>query len=90
MQKFIYHVASREQFERAVAELDAAIPSLEDFQIVVRMHQITATVGDRHTGVHLPSSFKRYPIQLYWFGRELRVIAAEAVRERALPLAAGE
>src|SRR5262245_40145144 len=74
--KNLYHTTSREQFERAVAELDAAIPSLQDHQIIVRMHQIAATVGDGHTGVHLPPNFKRYPVVLYWFGRELRVVAA--------------
>jgi hypothetical protein len=74
--KNLYHATSREQFERAVAELDAAIPSLQYHQIIVRMHQIAATVGDGHTGVNLPPYFKRYPIRLYWFGRELRVIAA--------------
>ena len=56
--KNLYHATSREQFERAVADLDAAIPSLQDHQIVVRLHQITATVGDGHTGVHMSPSFK--------------------------------
>src|SRR5215510_13208020 len=74
--KNLYHATSREQFERAVAELDGAIPSLQDHQIIVRLQQIAATVGDGHTGVHIPPYFKRYPIGLYWFGRELRVIAA--------------
>src|SRR6185436_8595870 len=49
--KNLYHATSREQFERAVAELDTAIPSLQDHQIIVRLHQIAATVGDGHTGV---------------------------------------
>ena len=74
--KNLYHATSREQFERAVTELDAAIPSLQDHQIIVRLHQIAATVGDGHTGVHMSPSFKRYPIALYWFGHQLRVIAA--------------
>lgn len=74
--KNLYHAISREQFERAVAELDAAIPSLQDHQIIVRMRQISASVGDGHTGVHIPPYFKRYPLALYWFGNELRVIAA--------------
>ena len=74
--KNLYHATSREQFERAVADLDAGIPSLPDHQIIVKLHQIAATVGDGHTGVHLPSSFTMYPLSLYWFGRELRVLAA--------------
>jgi hypothetical protein len=82
--KNLYHATSREKFEHAVAELDAAIPSLQNHQIIVRMHQIAATVGDGHTGVHLPPYFKRYPIRLYWFDRELRVIAAAKEYQNAL------
>jgi hypothetical protein len=82
--KNLYHATTKEQFERAVAELDAAIPSLPDHQIIVKMHQIAATVGDGHTGVHLPAYFTRYPINLYWFGRELRVIAAPKEHVSAL------
>jgi hypothetical protein len=82
--KNLYHATSREQFERAVAELDAAIPSLQAHQVIVRMHQIAAMVGDGHTGVHLPPYFKRYPIRLFWFGRELRVIAAAKEYQDAL------
>jgi len=74
--KNLFHTVSREQFERAVAELDAALPSLQDHQVIVRMLQITAKVGDAHTYVHLPQGFKRYPISLYWFGNELRVVRA--------------
>src|SRR2546429_3870352 len=69
--KNLFHSISREQVERAVGELDAAIPSLQDHQIIVRMQQIAARVGDGHTGVHLPPYFKLYPIGLYWFDHEL-------------------
>jgi hypothetical protein len=82
--KNLYHATSREQFERAVAELDAAIPSLQDHQIIVRLHQIAATVGDGHTSVHMSPAFKIYPMSLYWFGRELRVIAARPEYQSAL------
>lgn len=82
--KNLYHATSREQFERAVAELDAAIPSLQDHQIIVRMHQIAATIGDGHTGVHLPRYFKRYPLRLYWFGHELRVVGGAKEYQNSL------
>jgi hypothetical protein len=41
-------------------------------------------VGDGHTGVHLPQFFKRYPLNVYWFGKDLRVIAAGKDYTRAL------
>lgn len=74
--KHAFHATTQERFEAAVAALDAAMPSLPDHRIIVKLLQIGATVGDGHTGVHLPAFFKRYPINVYWFGRELRVIAA--------------
>jgi hypothetical protein len=40
------------------------------------MKQIAASIGDGHTGVHIPPNFRLYPLGLYWFGRELRVTAA--------------
>jgi hypothetical protein len=56
----------------------AAIPSLEPHQIIVRMKQITALVGDGHTGLHVPPYFRLLPIALFWFGPDLRVLAAAA------------
>ena len=82
--KNLYHATSQEQFERAIADLDAAIPSLQDHQIIVKLRQIAASVGDGHTGVRLPEFFKRYPINVYWFGPELRVIAAAKEYQSAL------
>lgn len=80
--KNLYHNVSREQFEKSVKELDAAIPTLEDYQIAVRMLQITAKIGDGHTGVVMPAWFKVLPLRLYWFGDQLRVThAADSYRE---------
>jgi hypothetical protein len=82
--KNLFHTVSREQFERAVSELDTAIPSLEDHQIIVRMLQITAMIGDAHTYVHLPQTFKFYPVGLYWFGSDLRVLRVAPEYKQAL------
>ena len=82
--KNLFHSMSREDFDRAVGELEAAIPNLEDHQIVVRLQQILARVGDGHTGLHMPPWFQLYPISLYWFGGELRVTAATKEYEHAL------
>ena len=73
--KNLYHTLSRDEFERAVAQLAAAIPSLQDHQIIVRVIEIAAKVGDGHTYVHLPPTFRRYPLGLRWFGNDLRVTA---------------
>lgn len=82
--KNLFHTIPRENFERMVAELDAALPTLADYQIIVRMLEITAKVGDGHTYVHLPTTFKRYPLVLYWFGNELRIVRASKEYKDAL------
>ena len=84
--KNAFHTVSREAFERAVAELDAAIPSLQEAEIIVRLQQIAALVGDAHTTLStFPSkTFRRYPLSLVWFGGELRVTRTVAAYRRAL------
>jgi len=84
--KNAFHTVSREAFDRAVAELDAAIPSLQEFEIIVRLQQIVAMVGDAHTSLSgfPPKTFRRYPLSLVWFGSELRVTRTTAAYRRAL------
>ena len=82
--KNLFHSVTREEFDRLVAQLDSAIPSLQPHQIVVRMKQITARVGDGHTGVWLPNTFTIFPIALSWFGKELRITAAAPEYQRAI------
>ena len=82
--KNLFHAVSREQFEAEITKLDAAIPTLQDHQIIARMLQITAKVGDGHTGVHLPPYFKRYPLGVYWFDHDLRVTSAAKEYQSAL------
>jgi hypothetical protein len=82
--KNLFHTVTRAQLSGAVSELDAALPSLQSHQIIVRMTQIVALVGDGHTGVRLPSYFTLYPIGVYWFGSELRVTGAAREYRRAL------
>jgi hypothetical protein len=80
--KNAFHFTTKEQFERAIADLDKDIPELAPHQVVVRIMEITASIGDGHTGIHLPSS-SNYPVGLFWFGEELRVVAAAKGDETA-------
>src|SRR5688572_3050152 len=95
--KNAFHATTRDKFERDVAALDAAIPALQDHQIIVKLQQVAAAIGDGHTRVQLPAYFLRYPINVYWFpphdakttswgalGGELRVIATTKQYEAAL------
>jgi hypothetical protein len=84
--KNVFHTVSREAFERAVAELDAALSSLQEPEIIVRLQQIIAMVGDAHTSFSTfpPKTFRRYPITLAWFGGDLRVTRTIGACRRAL------
>jgi hypothetical protein len=71
-----FHTIGREAFTDNVARLDAAIPQLNSDEIVVGLMRTVALVGDGHTHLDLPPTFPRYPIELHWFGEELRIVAA--------------
>jgi hypothetical protein len=47
-------------------------------QVLVGLMRIVALIGDGHTHLDLPPGFLRYPIELQWFGDEVRVVAARA------------
>ena len=79
-----FHTISRERFADEVAKLDTAMPRLTNDESVVGLMRTVALVGDGHTHLDLPPSFPRYPIELHWFGDELRVVAAGAPYHAAL------
>ena len=73
-----FHAVSREAFDAEIARLDAAIPRLTGDEVLVGFMRVVALIGDGHTHFDLPPSALRYPIEMQWFGDELRVIAAQA------------
>ena len=79
-----FHSITRERFADEVAKLDAAIPRLTNDESLVGLMRIVALIGDGHTHLDLPPTFPRYPIELHWFGDELRVVATGAPYHTAL------
>ena len=82
--KNLFHHVSREVFEREIARLESDLPNLDGPAVVVRVMRLTALVGDGHTGIHLPSTFRTYPFGLRRFGNEFRVIRTTAGADSAL------
>lgn len=82
--KNAFHLMTEEGFNQAVSNLKNDLPALTDDQVMIRLLQITAAVGDGHTYVHLPVGSKRYPITLYWFGKSLYAIRATENYKQAL------
>jgi Peptidase family S41 len=73
-----FHTVRREVFDAQVASLDASIPRLNGDEVLVGFMRIVALIGDGHTHLDLPPNSLRYPVEMQWFGDELRVIAAQA------------
>ena len=73
-----FHTLGRDTFNAEVARLDAAIPRLNGDEVLVGLMRIVALVGDGHTYLDLPPGSLRYPLEMQWFGDELRVVAAAA------------
>src|SRR5215203_6381384 len=69
-----FHFNPEERITRAIDSLKRDLPDLKGYEVVVRLQQIAASIGDAHTYVKLPGNFKRYPVPIYWFGNDLHVI----------------
>ena len=82
--KNAFHRVSREQFERAVAELDARIPTLQHGDVVMELSRIAAMIGDGHTSLGWRGLFPRVPLRLSWFGDALRVTATTDAYRQAV------
>lgn len=76
--KNAFHKISRQQFEKAVADLDEQILTLDDTQIVFGFAKIFASVGDGHTFLHWNWAYGSVPIRVFWFGKELYVVKSDA------------
>ncbi|HEY7640857.1 MAG TPA: hypothetical protein VH814_14115 [Steroidobacteraceae bacterium] len=79
-----FHLVTEQQFEAAVTALDTKIPQLQDYGVVVGLESLAALVGDGHTFVVTSGSQHRFPLKLYWFANELRVVAASRDYARAV------
>ena len=78
---------SQAEFNRAADELNEAIPSISDSEVVVGMTRLVAMIGDGHTRLdweRTASDFRTYPLRLYWFTDGLHVIQTTASFQRAL------
>jgi hypothetical protein len=82
--KNAFHTITKEQFERAVAELQSKIPSMQDSDRVFGLSRIVAMIGDGHTHLQWGQLYPNVPLRMYWFGHELRVTETITAYRRAL------
>lgn len=83
--KNAFHSVSRTEFNRAVAELDKSIPSLQDHEIILGFRRIVALIGDGHTNIFgWESSFHRYPFRFFRFSNGYYVTRATSEYSKLL------
>jgi|tagenome__1003787_1003787.scaffolds.fasta_scaffold20978513_3 hypothetical protein len=71
-----FHTISPEQFDATVARLHDRIPDLSGTAILVGFDEIAAMIGDGHTCVETDDHYRRFPLELFWYGDQLRVVKA--------------
>jgi hypothetical protein len=82
--KNAFHAITEQDFSTSVETLDRRIPKLEQPGIVVGFQQLAAAIGDGHTFLETNHLYRTFPLELFWFADELRVIATHPAYERAL------
>lgn len=72
--------ASRDEFQRALAQLRGSVASLNDDQIIVGLAKAVALADNAHTRLYLlrnRTDLRRYPVRVWWFGGHLYVVRAD-------------
>lgn len=75
----------REQWDAAVQRLDARLPQLKRYEVIVELMRLAALVRDGHTALNPDfeerTGFHRLPIRLYDFSDGLFIIAADSAHK---------
>jgi hypothetical protein len=69
--------ATREKFRGAMVRLQPDAPKLDDPHIMVNLAKAVALPGNAHTRLYLVrarTAVRQYPVQVWWFQKELRVL----------------
>jgi Peptidase family S41 len=73
-----FHFTRREDFEKAVADLDSKLPNADADAAWVGLQRIVSLVGDAHTYLQTPQdSASDLPIDIAKFGEEYRIVSAD-------------
>jgi len=81
-----FHLVSREQFDRAVAELERRLGRMNGDEIYVGLNRIACLVGDGHTQVAFRGDAAKLPLRIQRFGDDYRVTFVAPGQEKALAM----
>lgn len=79
-----FHRVGEAEFQSAVNRLDRDIPRLSSTGIMVGFQRIAAMIGDGHTFLRVRDVYHPLPLEVFWFGDELRIIRASVDHRRLL------
>lgn len=79
-----FHHIRKAEFEQAVSNLRQRIPSMKDYEVVAGLQQLAALIGDGHTFLDTSDLYARFPLEVFWFGEDLRVVRAAPEYREAL------
>jgi hypothetical protein len=79
-----FHFISKAEFDQAVFNLRERIPSMKDYEVVAGLQHLAALIGDGHTFLDTSGLYKKFPLEGFWFGNDLRVIRAAPEYREAL------
>ena len=82
--KNAFHAVSARDFATAIEALDRRIPTLETHGIVAGFQHLAAMIGDGHTFLHTDRLYRTFPLELTWFGDDLRVVGADPAYAHAI------
>src|SRR5687767_5332638 len=79
-----FHFISKTDFDDAVSNLRQRIPSMKDYEVVAGLQHLAALIGDGHTFLDTSGLYKKFPLEGFWFGNDLRVVRAAPEYRAAL------
>lgn len=79
-----YHAITKSEFDGRVGALVGRVPDADEDEIVVGLQSLAAAIGDGHTFLAASERYRRYPLRLFWYGNELRVVGTTAASRAAL------
>ena len=79
-----FHFISKAEFDQAVSNLRQRIPSMKDYEVVAGLQHLAALIGDGHTFLDTSGLYQRFPLEVFWFGDDLRVTRAAPEYRKAL------
>jgi len=79
--------ALKEKFNSETNKIRAELPHLSTAQKIMSFAKLLAVLGDGHTEISVvgpAAGFRRLPLQLYYFGNDLRILGIDDKQKNAL------